>query len=275
VNQLGSGPATGGSRREQRSAGMFGPAGTARAGGDDDQRIRYLHATYSRTREQSVRNEILAHYDDFAVRLARSFSTRREDRDDLIQVARLGLIHAVDRFDPDRERPFVVFARVTIVGELKRHLRDHTWKIRPHRSLQEQYLVVARTVDDLTQELGRCPGIPEIAGRAGLSEEQVLETMELAGADCMLSLDHPGGLDGKPLDPGGIDVRFAHVEDSQTLQRVISKLPERERQILHLRFEEELAQGEIASRIGVSQMLISRRLARLMDRMQAELASAY
>jgi RNA polymerase sigma-B factor len=251
-----------------------GSAGTIRVG-DDDQRIRYLHATYSLTREQSVRNEILAHYDGFAVRLARSFSTRREDRDDLIQVARLGLIHAVDRFDPDRERPFLAFARTTIVGELKRHLRDHTWKIRPNRSLQEQYLVVARSVDDLTQELGRSPLIPEVAARAGLTEEQVLETMELAGADRMLSLDHPGSPDGEPLDVGGIDLRFAHVEDSQTLQRLISKLPEREQQILRMRFQEQMTQGEIASQIGVSQMLISRRLARLMDRMQAELASAY
>jgi RNA polymerase sigma-B factor len=257
------------------TATVCGPAGTIRAGGEDDERIRCLHATYFRTREQSVRNEILAHYDGFAVRLARSFSTRREDRDDLIQVARLGLIHAVDRFDPSRERPFVAFARATILGELKHHVRDLTWKIRPPRSLQEQYLVVARTVDDLTQELGRSPQIPEVAARAGLSVEQVLEAMELTGADRMLSLDHPGNPDGDPLDPGILDLRFAHVEDAQTLQRLISKLPEREQQILRLRFEEGLTQWEIANRVGVSQMLISRRLARLMSRMQAELARAY
>lgn len=164
-----------------------------------------LQIEYARTQDPLLREELVAHYDSFAVRLAQSFTTRREATEDLLQVARLGLIKAVDRFDPGRGRPFEAFARVTIIGELKRHLRDHTWRIRPTRSLQEHYLIVIRTADDLTQELGRSPRIPEVAARAGLSEEQVLEAMDVARAN-PVSLDHPTfGDDGWTVEPGADD----------------------------------------------------------------------
>ena len=135
------------------------PADRARDHGEVGQ----LHVMYALTRDRRLRDELLAHYDAFAVRLARTFSSRREDREDLVQVARVGLIHAVDRFDPNRERPFVAYAQVTIEGELKRHIRDHSWRVRVPRSLQEQFLVVARTLEDLTQEMGRSPRIAELA----------------------------------------------------------------------------------------------------------------
>src|SRR5207248_8488008 len=142
----------------------------------NDEEIAALHIMYSVTRDRRLRDELLAHYDHFAVRLGRGFSTLREDADDLVQVARVGLIHALDRFDPSRERPFLAFAHMTIIGELKRHIRDHTWRLRTPRSLQEHYLVMVRTADDLTQELRRSPQIAEIAARSGLTDEQVLET---------------------------------------------------------------------------------------------------
>jgi RNA polymerase sigma-B factor len=232
-----------------------------------------MHVTYALTRDRRLRDELLAHYDAFAVRIARTFSSRREDREDLVQVARIGLIHAVDRFDPKRERPFVAYAQVTITGELKRHIRDRTWRVRVPRSLQEQYLVVVRTVDDLTQESGRAPSIPELAARAGLSEEQVLEAMEVMHSATPLSLDQPaGGDDGRTLDPAGEDGGFRRIDDQGTIARALSRLPERDRQIVLLRFEEELTQSQIAARLGVSQMCISRALSRTLRRMHTHLA---
>ncbi|HET9770963.1 MAG TPA: sigma-70 family RNA polymerase sigma factor, partial [Acidimicrobiia bacterium] len=195
-----------------------------------------------------------------------------EDHEDLVQVARLGVIHAVDRFDPNRERPFVAYAEVTITGELKRHIRDHTWRVHVPRGLQERYLVVVRAVDDLTQETGRSPRISEVAARGGLSEEQVLEAMEVIQSATPLSLDEPiGGDDGSRLDPGRDDGGFCRVDDEGTVSEALSRLPERDQQILRLRFEEGLTQSQIAARLGVSQMCISRVLSRTLRRMHNQL----
>lgn len=241
------------------------------AGGDGD--AGRLHAIYAMTRDRRLRDELLAHYDAFAVRLARTFPTRREDREDLVQVARIGLIQAVDRFDPDRQRPFVAYARVTILGELKRHVRDHTWRVRVPRALQEHYLVVLRTLDDLTQETGRSPRISEVAAGAGLSEEQVLEAMEVIHSARPLSLDLPiGGDGGWTLDPAAEDGGFGRVDDRRAITKSLNRLPERDQQILRLRFEEELTQSQIAARLGVSQMCISRVLSRALHRMHTHLA---
>ena len=238
----------------------------------DDGDLGALHVTYALTRDRRLRDELLAHYDAFAVRIARTFSTRREDREDLVQVARVGLIHAVDRFDPNLERPFMAYAQVTIKGELKRHLRDHTWRLRVPRSLQERYLVVVRTVDDLTQGMGRSPRISEVATRSGLSEEQVLEAMEVIHSATPLSLDQPTGDDGRTLDPAGEDGGFHRVDDQRAITKALSRLPERDQQIVRLRFEEELTQSQIAARLGVSQMCISRVLSRTLRRMHTHLA---
>ena len=230
------------------------------------------HAEYAQSRDRRLRDELVAHYDRFAVNLVRSFPTRREDFEDLVQVARIGLIHAVDRFDPARERPFMSYARATIMGELKRHVRDRTWRIRPPRSLQEHHLVVARTVDDLTQELGRSPRIPEVAARAGLTDEQVLEATEVARSVLPLSLDRSDD-DGRTLDVADDSAAFAHVEDELLLRRVIGRLPDRERRMLRLRFEHELTQAQIGRHLDVSQMCISRNLARTLSRLRASLAT--
>jgi RNA polymerase sigma-B factor len=236
----------------------------------DTEWLLRVHDQYVTTRRPSLRAELLAAYDGFALGLARRFPSRREAPEDLAQVARIGLLKALDRFDPAWGRPFTAFARATIVGELKRHVRDCTWSMRVPRSLQEQYLVVVRALDDLTQELGRSPRIPDVAARAGLTDEQVLEAMELGGAQRPLSLDIPVGEgDGRLLDPGGEDGAYGAVEGRVLIGTLFARLSERERQVLQMRFGDELTQAEIAKHIGVSQMYVSRLLGRTLARLRA------
>jgi RNA polymerase sigma-B factor len=210
------------------------------------------------------RAELLDEYDSLAVRLARQFRTHRELRDDLVQVARIGLINAADRFDPSRERPFVAFARATIIGELKRHLRDATWSMRMPRSLHDCYLIVFGALDDLTHELGRSPGIAEVAARTGLSEEQVLEAMEVR---CPLSLDLPQR-EVPSREPFEADSWTERLEDGALVASLLAPLTDRQRQVIRLRFVEGLSQREIGQRLGVSQMAISRLLAKVLGQMR-------
>jgi RNA polymerase sigma-B factor len=246
-------------------------ATAAGAPGGDDATLARLHAAYARTGDRRLRDRLLGHYDDLAVRLGRRFSTRREATEDLIQVARVGLIHALDRFDPDRGRPFAAFAHATIVGELKRHVRDHSWRIRPTRGMQERYLLVIRTVEDLTQQLARSPRIAEVAARTGLSEEDVLEALELANSD-PVSLDGPVGHDAESThDPGADDPGFAAVDNRFDAARLLAELTTREREVFRLRFVDQFSQSEIAALVGTNQMGISRILARNLGRMRARL----
>ena len=236
-----------------------------------ERRERWL-VEYATSRDPALRSDLLAEYDSFAIALVRELGTRRDAFEDLVQVARIGLLHAIDRFDPTRERPFVAFARVTIIGELKRHLRDRTWRIRPPRSLQENHLTVIRTVDDLTQEFGRSPLIAEISHRTGLSEEEILAAMDAGHTNAVLSLD---GLfeDGAGRDPGDESTGFAQVDDALFVARLLAHLPERDRQILTLRFQEGMTQAQIAEILGLSQMSISRTLARVLARLRSTLAT--
>jgi RNA polymerase sigma-B factor len=222
------------------------------------EEIARLHTAFALSRDPRLRAELVTHYDYLALSLARRFPTRRESREDLVQVARIGLLHAVDRFDPNRNRPFVAFARPTILGELKRHLRDHTWGMGVPRSLQEHYLDVVRGVDDLTQELGRAPSISEVAARVGLNAGQVLEAIEVDSAAFIQSLDCPG----RHLDPGEREPELDRVEVRADVAALVRNLPERTRRVLELRFVDELSQSEIGRRIGASQMCVSRTLAK-------------
>jgi RNA polymerase sigma-B factor len=241
--------------------------------GDDDE-LASLHAAYAETGDRRLREHLLARYDGLAVRLARRFSTRREATEDLIQVARLGLIQAVDRFDPARGRPFAAFAHITIVGQLKRHLRDHTWRIRPTRGLQERYLLVIRTVEELTQELARSPRIAEIAARAGLSDDDVVEALELAYSEPR-SLDAPADRDAESTyDPGADDPGFAAVDNRLEAARILAGLTTRDREIFRLRFFDQLTQSEIAALVGTNQMGVSRILARNLGRIRDRLRRA-
>jgi len=231
-----------------------------------DEEVAWLHAAFAVSRDPRLRAELATHYDKLALSLARRFPSRRESREDLAQVARLGLLHAVDRFDPNRNRPFVAFARPTILGELKRHVRDHTWGMRVPRSLQERYLDVVRSVDDLTQELGRVPRIPEVADRVGLNAGQVLEAIEVDSAARIQSLDYPN--DARHFNPGDQEPDLDRVEERADLAALVRSLPERTQRMLELRFVDELTQSEIGRRIGASQMCVSRTLAKTLTRLR-------
>ena len=231
-----------------------------------------LHRSFALSRDPALRTELITQYDGLAVHLGKRFSTRRENTDDLIQVARVGLIHAVDRFDPDLGCPFVAFARSTILGHLKRHIRDRTWDIRPPRRLQEHYLEVIRTRDDLTQSLGRSPTIPEIAERAGLTDEEVLDAVEVMHST-PVSLDNSLEADGVPVQLGRDDTGYSQVEAAMLVESVAQLVGDVDRQILQLRFEEELAQSEIGLRIGRSQMYVSRSLVRILERLRVRLVA--
>jgi len=243
-----------------------GSTGRARSGCSDEE-LAGLHVAFAVSRDPRLRAELATHYDNLAQSLARRFPSRRESPEDLVQVARIGLLHAVDRFDPNRNRPFVAFARPTITGELKRHVRDHTWGMRVSRPLQERYLDVVRSADDLIQELGRTPRIPEVAARVGLNADQVAEAIEVDSADRIQSLDQPDD-DGRHLDPGADDPDFDRVEERADLAALVRNLPERTRRVLELRFVEGLSQSEIGRRTGTSQMCVSRTLAKTLARLR-------
>jgi RNA polymerase sigma-B factor len=184
--------------------------------------------------------------------------------DDLMQVASLGLIQAIDRFDPDREVQFSTFATVTIVGELKRHFRDRGWSIRVPRNLQETTLLVNRTVAELWQELGRSPTAQDVAGRANLTVDEVLEAMEAAHAYSTSSLEAPIDAEGVTMGEtlGELDPAMEISEDWMSIEPRIRALPPREQRILLLRFFKGMTQAEIAEEIGISQMHVSRLLSR-------------
>jgi RNA polymerase sigma-B factor len=230
-----------------------------------------LHKLYAATRDTAVRDQLMASYDGFARSLALKFRSR-DAVDDLVQVARIALLHAVDRFDPSLGRPFPLFARITITGELKRHIRDHTWGMRVPRSLQEDYLSVMRAVDDLTAEESRSPSMGAVAARCGLPVERVVEAMELRVTQRALSIDAPANSpdsDEPTIELRTDEVGFGHFENSELLQALLARLPERDRRIVELRFVDELTQSEIAARVGVSQMCVSRVLARTLGRLRA------
>jgi len=228
-----------------------------------------LHQAYAETGDAAIRAELMASYDGFARSLALKYR-HRESIDDLLQVARIGLLHAIDRFDPALGRPFPLFARITITGELKRHIRDKTWAMRIPRSLQEDYLNVMRAVDELTGEQAVSPSMEALAARCGMSVERVVEAMELRVTQRALSIDVPtgAGTEDPVIELGQDDVGFRQLENRQLLADLLARLPERDRRIVELRFIEELTQSEIAARVGVSQMCVSRVLARTLGRLR-------
>lgn len=234
-----------------------------------DEVRRQLHEAYAARRDPAVRAELVESYDGFARSLALKFR-HRESVDDLVQVARIGLLHAIDRFDPALGRPFPLFARITITGELKRHLRDRTWAVRVPRSLQEDYLEVMRAVDELTAEHSDSPSMEALAAHCDMSVERVLEVMELRVSQRALSLDGPAmaGSEEPILELGHDDMGFHRLEDRELLSRLLRRLPDRDRRILELRFIDELTQSEIAAEVGVSQMCVSRVLARSLGRLR-------
>jgi RNA polymerase sigma-B factor len=203
--------------------------------------------------------------------LARRYVGRGEPLEDLIQAGSLGLVNAVDRYDPTRGLAFSTFAVPTIVGEIRRHFRDRTWSVHVQRALQERTGRVERCVRELTQELGRAPSVPELAARATLSDEDVLEALRCSAAYRTMSLDMPVSEDttlGGLL--GGEDKAYDDVDLRESLTAMFARLPERERRILRLRFFGNMTQSQIADCMGVSQMHISRLLGRTLARLREE-----
>jgi RNA polymerase sigma-B factor len=226
-------------------------------------------AEYRRTGDRRLRDELVEAHVPLAQFLARRFSHRGETHEDLVQVALLGLLKAVDRFDPGRGLQFSTFATPTIVGEIKRHFRDRGWAMRVPRRVQELHLHLARVVGALSQELGRSPTVAEIAAQVGGSEEEVLEAMEAGGMYRLASLDGPAatGEEGGDLVSmiGDADPEFDRIEHQVELTSLLAELPEREQTIVYLRFFRGLTQSEIAATVGISQMHVSRLLARSLE----------
>jgi RNA polymerase sigma-B factor len=247
--------------------------------GADTARTLERFVEYRRTRDRELRNELVEEHMRLAEFLARRFAHRGEPVDDLRQVALVGLLKAVERFEPDRGLQFSSFAMPTIVGELKRHFRDRGWAVRVPRRVQELHLELDRTIGTLSQELGRPPTPREIADRAGVQEEDVLESMEAGSLYRLPSLDgmRGGGGDGANDAPseriGDNDPEIEAVDDRMAVGELLAILPEREQTIVYLRFFEGLTQSEIAEQIGISQMHVSRLLVRSLEQLGAHTAS--
>ncbi len=226
-------------------------------------------------RRTDVRAQLVTLHTGLAYTFARRFSRRGQPDDDLEQVALVGLIKAVDRYDPARGVEFSTFASPTILGELRRHFRDTSWDVHVPRGLRELVVQIPPVVEQLTRELHRSPRPSEIAARLGVATERVVEALEAADAYAALPLDTPAG-DGRPLAEslGDVDAALARVDERATLRPLIAALPERERTILRLRFFEEMSQSQIAEQVGVSQMHVSRLLTRTLETLRVGLAQA-
>jgi RNA polymerase sigma-B factor len=238
---------------------------------DKDALLKTFHR-FAETGDAALRDQLIEAHLGLAEYLARRFANRGEPLDDLVQVASLGLVKAVERFDPARGLEFTTFATPTIVGELKRHFRDKGWAVRVPRRVQELHLRVTRVVDDLSLELGRSPTVAEIAHRAGTSEDEVIEAIDAGSAYRSTSLDAGRGDDddspGLLGQLGTLDPEMASAERRAALSPLIAELPEREQVMLYLRFYEGMTQSEIAKRLGISQMHVSRLLSRSLQRLR-------
>jgi RNA polymerase sigma-B factor len=223
-----------------------------------------------------VRTQLVDQYIGLVEFLARRFRNRGEPLEDLVQVGTIGLLKAIERFDLSREVEFSTYATPTIVGEIKRHFRDKGWAVRVPRRLQELHLELTKIIGDLGQDLGRSPTVTEIAEAAGTTEEAVLEGMEIAQAYNFTSLDAPIDSDDAESNSfadqmGGDDDQLENLEYRAALAPEMAKLPERERRILYLRFYRGMTQSDIARRLGISQMHVSRLLNRTLAKLREAL----
>ncbi len=243
------------------------PVGEPVSAADSQQ----LFERWRRDHDREARDELIARFLPLARKLARRYVQSSEPYDDLVQVASLGLVKAVERFDPDRGFAFTSFAVPTIVGELKRYFRDTGWAIHVDRGAQERARRINEARQAISARTGRPPRVDELAQYLELSEEEVLDGLQVAEAYGTVSLDAPvaGEEDAIRLDAiGDEDQRLGLVDDQTTIFAAAKHLPQREREILYLRFGEDLTQSEIAERVGVSQMQVSRLLRRSLHRLR-------
>jgi RNA polymerase sigma-B factor len=227
----------------------------------------------SQERDQRAREELVRLYMPVVRRMASRYAGVVEPYDDLLQVASLGLLNAVDRFDPAQGTPFLGFAKPTIMGELKRYFRDKVWTIRVPRALHDRMAAIESATEELTEELSRPPSAKELAKHLQLGVDEILEALEAKENRRPLGLDAPvRGGDGEDESPpewvGTVDDAYELVEDRLTLESVLPSLDQREREVLRLRFVEDLPQSMIAARIGCSQMHVSRLLRGTLTRLR-------
>ena len=225
---------------------------------------------YSRTRSDAIRDQLVARFMPLARSLAMRYRGGTEPLDDLVQVAALGLVKAIEGFEPARGKPFTAYAVPTMLGELRRHFRDNVWSVHLPRSLQERTLAIEQETGKLTEELGRSPTVDEIATRLELTHEEVVEAMHADHARRTVSLDVPVRRDQEDSAPAVESVR----SDESGYDRVEAQaastcadLDEREIQVLRMRFEEDMTQYEIGKRLGVSQMQVSRIMRRALRKL--------
>ncbi|HET6953316.1 MAG TPA: SigB/SigF/SigG family RNA polymerase sigma factor [Acidimicrobiales bacterium] len=234
-----------------------------------------LFLDYRAAGERAVRNRLVEAHRGLAASIANDYRGRGVDLDDLVQIAMLGMLKAVERFDPARGIPFSSFASRTVNGEIKRYFRDRTWAVRPPRSAQERHLDLRRARTALSSRLGRPPTIDELAAELDLSTDEVLDAVEAGAAYRATSLDarRVGDEDGGALAdrlPAG-DAPNGPVEMRLLVDQLLDNLPRREAEIMRLRFFDELTQSEIAERLGISQMHVSRLMRRCLGDLRAAL----
>jgi RNA polymerase sigma-B factor len=249
--------------------------GKRRPGGGTREDRRLL-IRYHEEGDASAREELVERFLPLARQLARRYQRHNEPLDDLMQVASMGLVKAIDRFDPARGTAFSTYAVPTILGELKRYFRDSGWAVHVPRGMQERVMKLDQASQELHRKLGRSPSAGELAEELKLTSEEVLEAMEAASAYDAISLEEQRGSESRDSQEptyadslGTEEERYELVEYGATIAPTMKALSERERLILHLRFVEDLTQSEIADRIGVSQMHVSRLIRRALARLRA------
>jgi RNA polymerase sigma-B factor len=244
----------------------------ARSAGEDTKALFFELAA---NRDPAIRDRLVTVHLGLAHQLARRYANRGEPYEDLVQVASLAIVKSVDRFDPDRGVEFTTFATRTVIGELKRHFRDKGWAVRAPRRVQELYLELGKITETLAQELGRSPTVGELATATGATEEAVLEALEAGQGYRTSSIDATDRNEETLASHiGGDDASLDTVEDRELLAPAIAKLAPREQLILQLRFAHGLTQSEIAARVGISQMHVSRLLAASLERLRKSVTEA-
>ncbi|MGG8408045.1 RNA polymerase sigma factor SigF, partial [Streptomyces sp. 12297] len=276
ASEAGDSPEVTGSP-EPAAAPAAGPAGTHDPRDRSGARLLFVQLRElpeGSPERAELRNRLVRMHLPLVEHLARRFRNRGEPLDDLTQVATIGLIKSVDRFDPDRGVEFSTYATPTVVGEIKRHFRDKGWAVRVPRRLQELRLSLTTATAELSQQHGRSPTVHELAERLGISEEEVLEGLESANAYSTLSLDVPDTDDESPAVAdtlGAEDEALEGVEYRESLKPLLEGLPPREKRILLLRFFGNMTQSQIAQEVGISQMHVSRLLARTLAQLREKL----
>jgi RNA polymerase sigma-B factor len=243
-----------------------------------DPAVTARFVEYRRTGEKRLRNELVAEHRWVAIHCARRFARRGEPLDDLLQVAQLGLLKAAERFDPGFGVVFPTFAMPTVLGELRRHFRDHTWPVRVPRRVKELYLELSGCVESLGHELGRPPTIEEIADDMHSSVDEVLEALEAGSVYRTASLVPPSdGDDEDTLEGatiGSLDPAIVSADSRMSVHDLMRDLPTRDRTVLYLRFFDGRTQAEIADEVGVSQVHVSRIIRASLRRMRDQLAAS-